>query len=862
MNSTKNILKRMCRLGIKLAVATVCLFLVGACNDEKMSDLDGYGIPGTITIKLSSRPIGSRAETEPDDTGNENLINDAIVCIFKAGASEDTDKPVVMQTIEITKRTDATVTLQLNKDKIDDIFPEGVDRAVVHIFANIPAVSKALLPADPTLGDLKALSITANFASRQQPSSFVMFGDDELVIQRNVDNTTKDQVSGAVRLKRAASKISLNIRVKDSVTDLAGREWTPVLDGGMSVFITNGVNTSSVMPSSHGVPASSDYYFTSASSPNEYQKGRGFTKDNNEDEETGYPYILNQPFYTYPNQWTDDSETMTYMTLLVPWRSEGSYRSCYYMVPVVRDESHLVNNVSYRVSINVDILGNTKPDEPLELENVSYRAVPWGTEAFNVDIDDFRYLVIDNNTYTMNNEGLMNIPFYSSHETVIKYDVDTLNYYLFNTTAAGLEKEMAITNTQRRNSTTTNADIPSYANVPGYSEEFGSTKNIYNDWIDNTVDPSTNTRSLYFQHELYQWNARSGNNNVSYGPYTAQGNQTAEARANASLNTITSYQLANTNTPAYSRYRMTITIVHKDKLNQPDEDQFSEKIVIWQYPPMYIETQQNFYEGTSRDQRTASRGNMWINGFQNQEDTENWYVTYGLGGSADNANPNQYVISVTQLSEDVYVIGDPRVTTINNLTNNFTGNAPAGGWVTAPGIENANTDNPSTTRKLSYYYPSDQANNKMYTVAPQFRVASSYGVAYDMSYTDAQRRCASYQELQYPAGRWRIPTVGEIEYIMNLSNEGKIPALFTMSTNNNTNYYWSAQGRINARLTNGKLTAPANIQNNQTASVRCVYDEWYWDDSTIKTTATQTYGNGNNRIEFPKYPFVWGDKAR
>lgn len=206
-----------------------------------------------------------------------------------------------------------------------------------------------------------------------------------------------------------------------------------------------------------------------------------------------------------------------------------------------------------------------------------------------------------------------------------------------------------------------------------------------------------------------------------------------------------------------------------------------------------------------------------------------------------------------------YVIADPRVSTINNLTTGFTGNAPANGWATAPGIENANTDSPTNTRKLSYYYPSDQANNKKYYVAPKFRIASSYGVAYDMSYAQAQRRCASYQELQYPAGRWRIPTVGEIEYIMNLSSQGKIPALFTMG---NESYYWSAQGRITAQLTNGKLTAPTSVNTTQEASVRCVYDEWYWEGSTIKTTATQNYGNGNNRITFPKYPFVWGDAER
>lgn len=851
MDSIKNISERMRRFGLRIASAAAALLLAASCSDDNMADPALVGNSGNITLKLTSMPTGTRA-TEADDTGNENLIRDAIVCIFRAGASADTDMPLVRQTVNISERTQATVTMQVNKDKIDEIFPEGVDKAVIHVFANIPAASKAALSDNATLGELKALAVTSNFASRQQPSSFVMFGDSEIEIQRNVNNTSKDQVTGTVRLKRAASKISLNVRVADTVTDLADRVWTPVLNS-MAVFINNGVGTSSVIPSNHAL-SGTDYYYTSANASDENQRARGFARNDAVDPETGYPYYLTSPFYTYPNQWTDNSEAMTYMTLLVPWQSEGSYKSCYYTVPVVRDESQLVNNMSYRVNINVNILGNTAPDEPLELEDVSYRAVPWGQEPFDVNISDYRYLVIDNNTYTMNNEGLINIPFYSSHETVIKYDVDTLNYFLFNTTAAGIEKEMAITNTQRRNSATTNADIPNYSGIPGYSEEFGTNRNIYNDWIDNNVDPSTNTRSLYFQHELYQWSAYSGNTSISYGPYTAQGNQTAEARANANLNSITRYTLANTNTEAYSRYRMTITIVHRDKLGQPDEDQFSEKIVIWQYPPMYIESQQNFYSTTSAA-NTGVRGNTYVNGNQTTNNTA-WCTVRGLQGG--NQNPNQYLISVTQLSTDSYQIGDPRVSTINNLNNNFTGNAPANGWATAPGIENENTDNPTSRRRLSYYYPTDQSNSNMYTIAPKFRVASSYGVCGSaITYEGAQRRCASYQELEYPAGRWRIPTVGELEYIMNLSEEGKIPALFSSGST-----YWTAQGRVTTTLNNNKLTPPTGINTNQTAYVRCVYDEWDWEGSTIKTTNSDSYGNGNNRIEYPIYPFVWGDRQR
>ena len=137
------------------------------------------------------------------------------------------------------------------------------------------------------------------------------------------------------------------------------------------------------------------------------------------------------------------------------------------------------------------------------------------------------------------------------------------------------------------------------------------------------------------------------------------------------------------------------------------------------------------------------------------------------------------------------------------------------------------------SRGLTYYYPTDSDNSKLNYVAPKIRVASSYGVCYPMDHEYAQKRCASYQEMSYPAGRWRMPTVGEIEYIIYLSNQGYIPLLFDRNTN-----YWSAQGIINTgNMTNGKLTPPTNLEG--TSAVRCVYDEWYWGMTQYREQAPE-----------------------
>ena len=76
---------------------------------------------------------------------------------------------------------------------------------------------------------------------------------------------------------------------------------------------------------------------------------------------------------------------------------------------------------------------------------------------------------------------------------------------------------------------------------------------------------------------------------------------------------------------------------------------------------------------------------------------------------------------------------------------------------------------------------------------------------------------------------------------------------------NSGSTYWTAQGRVTTTLNSDKKLNADNLSTDNTAFVRCVYDEWFWEKSsnpTIKTTATQEYDGKT----FPKYPFVWGDE--
>jgi hypothetical protein len=251
----------------------------------------------------------------------------------------------------------------------------------------------------------------------------------------------------------------------------------------------------------------------------------------------------------------------------------------------------------------------------------------------------------------------------------------------------------------------------------------------------------------------------------------------------------------------YVPYDITVEVTNT-KITTP------ETIVFTQYPPIYITGER-------------SNGYAWVNNYSNTrtgnrvtyDDNDNHLGNLAnyqgsLNGTGDNDNPNNYVISISSLSDDTYVIGDPREDETNNLSN-------LGG--------------------LTNYRPTKRTGTED-MIAPKFLVASSYGVVsstYYFNRNTAEKRCAAYQENGYPAGRWRVPTAAEIKFIMALSAQNYIPSLFNLGRNDGEGY-WCANGKIS-----GDANAMPYLSNNtQNTAVRCVYDIWYWGEEHQATTFT------------------------
>lgn len=265
----------------------------------------------------------------------------------------------------------------------------------------------------------------------------------------------------------------------------------------------------------------------------------------------------------------------------------------------------------------------------------------------------------------------------------------------------------------------------------------------------------------------------------------------------------------NLNSSKYDYSPIDISFVIQHNTGDAQDANYLETIRIKQYPAMYIEGDKNTGGNIVSDSGTSKsddKGYVFV--YNNQlstSSTSNWCrVRSCLDGG--NNNPYMYVINTSTMDASLgLVLADPRERK----------------W-TASSLSLPNSD--YYGNKLVNYQSTIEDSTSQDLVSPSFRMASSYGkCSNNMTKVDARRRCAAYQEQGRPAGRWRLPTYGELKYVQVLSSKGVIPQLYSTD-----NYYWTANGAV-------KYTSNPVISSNSEAVVRCVYDEWYWNNTSTPT---------------------------
>lgn len=702
------------------------ILFAGSCITESYDDSPDGG-EGYLTLRLSNMGLVTRAVEAGEDDLNENKIQ-TVDCFFYPEGK--TDEAAVFSAIklDVNKNGTAEIRLKLPVEKKSVLFGSG-STCQAYVIANRPEATAIGTQTD--VNSLKGLSIVADgFTTNTDggvQKSFVMDGSAVVTLAANGRSATGD-----VPLYRAASKIRLNVSVKDKVKDDSGAEWTSHPEK-MFILIQNGVKKANIDVATvpYAVTEADYFSFDDENNPRLLAPVSGGASGL-------YSHV---PFYSYTSTWASSFDSHSPMIkVVIPWQKKGetSFQRCYYKLPVNETGMKLDRNTYYKINLSVGMLGSFVPETAIEL-NPSYIVLDWGTGEVKAEMQDLRYLTVGYSKLVMDNQNTVNIPYASSH------DCEIVNVTV---THPNLTTEISTKETLINNQT--NTDGVYYDNsYSGRPYTFALSNN-----------------AITFTHELKNRSGDDDKSNFDYTPYDIT--FTIRHKDNHSYFeqvSITQYPMMYIE-----------AFLNSDYNNDADPNGNKGFMMVnggrYLYPNYYYYYNSNYYSdytlGSARGLHNAGNTNP------------NMYVitTTALKGTTS------------------YTIGDPRSNEIDNLefiriTNEYYPPDYIYDWsYPASALYDG-----YYYRRLKYYYPTEGNDRTRDMIAPKFRIASSYGVTARIVKENATARCASYQEDGFPAGRWRVPTTAEVRYIIDLSAQGKIPRLFGSSDGSSTPY-WSANGLV------------------------------------------------------------------
>jgi len=777
-----------------------------SCSDSVSDDMP---LPESDCINLTVN-VPSVSTRAGADRLNEFSMKNLHFYFFREEGHDDATSESVYD-IAVDGEFDYTRRIKLSLP--DDALREGglfgptANECFVYAIANVAENELT----GKTVNELKATAVGGNFDKTEIQDSFTMDGFSTL----SLDRTTRT-VTGTVNLKRSAAKLSLAVDIPASI-DVEEKIVNP-FDGSveivnvtyysraeeMRVWITNGVK-SSKLNTPPGVVGEDCLYSNEIISSDGVGSPFEYTP-----EQPKYRYVQSIPFYSYPNKWDLYSPNGNCtLTLVIPWYHEDKKGAThnvatYYRMNVQPDRCMIERNTHYDMRVTIERLGGTSLQQPVDMIFDWYYSMQWNMQTLPTDIKEIRYLLLNNNDfsdarnayyYVMENEKNISIPYNSSHPVEIE-SVELSWYDYYN----DRRREVTLT----KNGTYKYSGIEDYKNSTHFAgieiDPVKSTLNLRRDllhiyWRDNSPEISTTEAAINaydFRIKLRHVGSDSGDPSanatvvISQIPAISITTNLTASGTRFINNQNTKYEFRNGNWPNYTYY-------YKG----------------------YVTTSEQWPRGNETKQR------YWLGSYHDDNNVQNKHT---------------YILTISKFAAgDDYIIADPRARKVDNLNEDGVSATSAADWSMSDG-----------SRQLQNYYPGDNDNEKKRFIAPQLRVASQWGVTYQISRRGAERRCASYQEDGRPAGRWRLPTVAEIQYICRLSNKKFIPYLF--GTEGNTANYWCASGGVDVDndTNNPSVTVADAADPYSRRAVRCVYDEWFWKADTLMN----------------KKQFKWGDQPR
>lgn len=824
------------------------MLVFAACTDEIDFHEDMQG-KDCITLKVFNRPMTKAAG---DDAYESHLTR--LDVFFYVEGQTDRNCVYYQEVLDPDNNYQGgVIPFYVVDEQINMIFPDGNETCDVFVIANLPDELRTF-DTDPEGGysdteynRLSAILLEMDKEDEdgnQLPQLYDAIGKD--FVMAGFDGNVRRDIStnnaeGTVKLIRAASKITVKINIPAKIVLDPDSDNPVTMVPVLEVEDGNGETVVPIVTSLHnkvkqgylfpngmidtGMQVLPDDCYTETSEVR-YRK----IKEIDEDGEPGpekYQYECEIPFYSYPSLWQKGDEHAAHFSLEIPWRRETedsqSYHPYYYQILINATDRCLEPNHWYDMIVNVGVIGSSVELTPVPLHDLTFYVMDWtkqpdpsdaagGDRYENLEIEEYIYFSVPQKRIEMNNTTVGELKFEASHN--VGYALEWPTDENIQSTFDEMEKDYHT------------------GNVAAYYVNCGNTPPQQRDlsrFIQNTdFVLSTSGKSLTLNFpagEIEEYNDTQTNNANKYNIYS----------------------------PVYVHLKVWLDINGDGEVTTDiDEDEFLEYVTFVYYPAMYIIPDESV------------QYSVYVNKYH-KTTTSHDYIKiddYDLGGApgvdTDNNRWFMHVINVSSFAdkdkftlhgeEYSYIIGDPRVRKSDPNLNNDEYNMSASSTWNADGnaegwAEDYNGD------VLEHYYPTSTEGETFRVVAPKFRISSKLGGYSGSCHEGAAMRCASYQENGYPAGRWRLPTTAEIMFLVDLQSKGVIQMLFYTANNSNT-YYYSATHRIQ-----NKSATTISDDLSVDASVRCVYDEWYWgsEQEAVKSTATRP-ATGD------EYEFTWGDR--
>ena len=219
--------------------------------------------------------------------------------------------------------------------------------------------------------------------------------EESLLMDGEASVTVSRETPGEISLKRAMAKVALFPSVTTEPIVENGVEYTPIVNA-MSVTMVYGVQATNLAGDYEVV---AEDYVT--------RMHRAYTQD-------GTKHV---PFYSYPNPLNTTDRKDSYLILCVPWNMKTATGdepvNYYYRVPITGSEDTpalLERNKYYKVNVNVSVLGSMNPREAVTLD-ADFIIYDWFDMDISADMNNYKYLVLEEYTSVMNNTNELRMPF-------------------------------------------------------------------------------------------------------------------------------------------------------------------------------------------------------------------------------------------------------------------------------------------------------------------------------------------------------------------------------------------------------------------------------------------------------------------